>query len=204
MERYLRFYIKFQGYMIGGFTLLLSILMTLVIFESNDPYYPMEFCKLHRLQCYASFAHPYPYLLSLPFNGRIDYNYRFMGTTALVLGIFWFIAGVTFMYGVHYEIKQCLLPFALLYLVDLALLAIRDIVMIWHDRRWYSMVFVNIPTLLAVLYITCYLFMTLVALGRLFSTDPKPQTGDNFVRFSNGIANPVALAEEEEAALVAE
>lgn len=176
MERYLRFYIKFQGYMIGGFTLLLSILMTMVIFESNDPYYPMEFY----------------------------YNYRFMGTTALVLGIFWFIAGVTFMYGVHYEIKQCLLPFALLYLVDLALLAIRDIVMIWHDRRWYTMVFVNIPTLLAVLYITCYLFMTLVALGRLFSTDPKPQTGDNFVRFSNGIANPVAFAEEEEAALVAE
>ncbi|XP_050075723.1 uncharacterized protein LOC126563141 [Anopheles maculipalpis] len=172
MERYLRFYIKFQGYMIGAFTVLFSILLTIVIFESNEPYYPMEFY----------------------------YNYRFMGSTAVVLGVFWFIAGVSFLYGVYREIKQCLLPFALLYILDLCLLAIRDIVMIWHDRRWYTMVFVNIPSLIAVLYITCFLFMTLIALARLFSTDPKPQTGDNFVRFNNGITNPVVL--EDEAALV--
>uniref|UniRef100_A0A182WJJ7 MARVEL domain-containing protein n=1 Tax=Anopheles minimus TaxID=112268 RepID=A0A182WJJ7_9DIPT len=173
MERYLRFYIKFQGYMIGAFTVLFSVLITCVIFEANDMYYPME----------------------------LFYNYRFMGSTAVVLGVFWFIAGVAFLYGVHQEIKQCLLPFALLYLLDLCMLAIRDIMMVWHDRRWYSMVFVNMPSFLAVLYITCYLFMTLIALARLFTAEPKPQTGDNFVRFNNGITNP---ALEEEAALVAE
>ncbi|XP_052898911.1 uncharacterized protein LOC128305481 [Anopheles moucheti] len=174
MERYLRFYIKFQGYMIGVFTVLLSVLLSLVIYENNPPYYPME----------------------------MYYDFRFMGSTAIVLGLFWFVAGVAFLYGVYREIKQCLLPFALLYLLDLFLLAIRDIVMVWHDRRWYTMVFVNIPSLLAVLYITCYLFMTLIALARLFSSDPKPQAGDNFVRFNNGITNPVAI--DEEAALVAE
>uniref|UniRef100_A0A182MRB9 Uncharacterized protein n=1 Tax=Anopheles culicifacies TaxID=139723 RepID=A0A182MRB9_9DIPT len=160
-------------YMIGAFTILFSILITLVIFENNETYYPMEFY----------------------------YSYRFMGSTAVVLGVFWFIAGLAFLYGVHKEIKQCLLPFALLYLLDLCLLAVRDILMVWHDRRWYSMVFVNMPALMAVLYITCYLFMTLIALARLFATEPKPQTGDNFVRFNNGIANP---ALEEEAVLVAE
>uniref|UniRef100_A0A182Q371 MARVEL domain-containing protein n=1 Tax=Anopheles farauti TaxID=69004 RepID=A0A182Q371_9DIPT len=174
MEPYIRFYLKFQGYMIGAMTVMFSILMTFVIFESNDPIYPME----------------------------MYYNYRFMGSTALVLGLFWFVAGATFLYGVHQEIKQCLLPFALLYLFDLCLLAIRDLVMVWHDRRWYTMVFVNLPSMIAVLYITCYLLMTLIALTRLFSSDPKPQTGDNFVRFNNGIANPLTV--DEEAALVAE
>lgn len=169
MERYLRFYIKFQGYMIGALTLLLSVLLTIVIYDSNSFTYPLE----------------------------EYYDYRFMGSSALVLGIFWFIAGFSFIYGVHYEIKQCLLPFAILYLIDLFLIALRDLVMVWHDRRWYSMVFVNFPAVIMVLYITSYLFMTLIALSRLFSTDPKPQTGDNFMRFNNGIANPAAVDDED-------
>lgn len=171
MERYLRFYIKFQGYLVGVFTLLFSIFLTFIIYDANSFYYPME----------------------------MYYDYRFMGSTALVLGAFWFGAGVCFLYGVYREIKQCLLPFALMYLFDLFLMAIRDIVMIWHDRRWY-VVLTNLPAAIIVLYVTCYLFMTMVALSRLFSSDPKPKPGDNFVRFNNGIVNPCTI--EEEAVLV--
>ncbi|XP_053676690.1 uncharacterized protein LOC128726872 [Anopheles nili] len=174
MERYLRFYIKFQGYMIGTLTLLFSVLLTIVIYEHNDVYYPMEFL----------------------------YNFRFMGSTALILGLFWLVAGLSFLYAVHREVKQCMLPFALLYLFDVTLLAIRDLVMLWLDRRWYTMVFSNLPVLFVVLFVTCYLFMTLIALDRLFSSDPKPQAGDNFIRFNNGVTNPAAT--EDEVALVNE
>uniref|UniRef100_A0A182JFA8 MARVEL domain-containing protein n=1 Tax=Anopheles atroparvus TaxID=41427 RepID=A0A182JFA8_ANOAO len=172
MERYLRFYIKFQGYMIGVITLVFSVFMTFVIYDTNPLTYPL-----------AEY-----------------YDYRFMGSSALVLGLFWFCAGAAFIYGVYHEIKQCLLPFGVLYLCDLFLMAFRDLILIWHDRRWYSMVFVNAPVALIVLYITCYLFMTLIALSRLFSLEPKPQTGDNFVRFNSGIVNPAAV--DDEAALV--
>lgn len=172
MERYLRFYIKFQGYMIGALTLLLSVLLTFVIYDSTSFTYPLE----------------------------EYYDYRFMGSSALVLGVFWFCAGVSFIYGVYHEIKQCLLPFAILYLMDLFLMALRDLVMIWHDRRWYTTLFLNLPAAIVALYITTYLFMTLIALSRLFTTDPKPQRGDNFMRFNNGIANPAAV--DDEASLV--
>ncbi|XP_058054573.1 uncharacterized protein LOC131206156 [Anopheles bellator] len=174
MERYLRFYIKFQGYMIGVFTLVFSVLITMVIFNTNNFTYPLEYY----------------------------YNYRFMGAVAVLLGVMWFGAGAAFLYGVYRESKQCLLPFALLYLIDLFLIAIRDILMLWHDKRFYSMVFTNLPSAFVTLYITCYLLMTLIALSRLFSTDPKPEPGSNFIRFNNGIQNPITVEEEADELLV--
>ncbi|XP_050092453.1 uncharacterized protein LOC126575682 [Anopheles aquasalis] len=169
MERYLRFYIKFQGYMIGMITLLFSVIVTFFIHKESQSYtYPMEYY----------------------------YNFRFMGHTPLVLGIIWFVVAVAFIYGVYTESKQLLFPYALMYLIDLFLIAIRDVIMIWHEQRWYSMVFTNFPAAVAVLYVSCYLMMTLIALSRLFSSDPKSLQGTNFARFSNGISNPIALGDE--------
>ncbi|ETN61681.1 hypothetical protein AND_006659 [Anopheles darlingi] len=127
MERYLRFYIKFQGYMIGMITLLFSVIITFFIHqESQSVRYPMEYY----------------------------YNFRFMGAAPVVLGLIWFLVAVSFLYGVYTESKQLLFPYGLMYLIDLFLIAIRDVIMIWHEQRWYSMVFTNIPSAVAVL---CFL-----------------------------------------------
>lgn len=45
MERYLRFYIKFQGYILAIGTILGAILMAFVIFINSDLHYPLEECK---------------------------------------------------------------------------------------------------------------------------------------------------------------
>lgn len=47
--------------------------------------------------------------------------------------------------GSHFsqEVKIFIFPFAVMFMLDLFLLVVRDIILIWHNKPWYEMVFVN-------------------------------------------------------------
>ncbi|XP_058461548.1 uncharacterized protein LOC131436700 [Malaya genurostris] len=169
MERYLRFYIKFQGYVLAIGTILGSILMSFIIYNATDFVFPLE----------------------------EFYDYRFMGSAALVFGALWFTVGITMLYGVYKEVKVCLIPFTILYMVDLFFLFIRDIALVWQNERWYKIALLNPVTATVVLYITLHIMLSVVALGRLFSYDPVSQSGSNFVRFKSDDPQPVPLNEDE-------
>lgn len=155
MEGYLRFYIKFQGYTMAVVCILASILATLVIYQNNDMHYPLE----------------------------EFYNYRFMGSSALVFGVCWLAVGVSMLYGIIKEVKVYLYPFAVMYMLDLFLMFLRDIVSIWTNRPWYEIILLNPVAGFVALYITLHIMLSLVALGKLFEQDPLALRGTNFVRF---------------------
>lgn len=155
MEHYLRFYIKFQSYVIAIATILGSILMAGVIYINSDFHYPLdEF-----------------------------YDFRFMGSAALVFGVIWFAVGVSLFYGILKEVKLFVYPFIPMFMLEMFLLIVRDIVMIWQNKRWYNMVFMNPFAIAIALYITLHVMMTLVSIGKLIEHDPVSQPGTNFVRF---------------------
>ncbi|XP_058834465.1 uncharacterized protein LOC131694317 [Topomyia yanbarensis] len=176
MERYLRFYIKFHGYVLAIGTILGSILMTVLLYASTDFVYPLE-----------NF-----------------YDYRFMGSAALVFGALWLGIGIALFYGIFKEVKVCLYPFAAMYMLDLFFLFIRDIVLIWHNERWYKIALLNPVTAVVVLYLTLHIMLSMVALGKLFEHDPLTPSGSNFVRFKTDDQLPVQLREEDDASLVVE
>lgn len=156
MEHYLRFYIKFHSYVIAVATILGSIFMAVVLYQTTDFHYPLE----------------------------EFYDYRFMGSGGLVFGVIWLAVGISLFYGIFKEVKQFVYPFVVMFMVELFLLVLRDVIMIWHNKRWYNMVFVNPIVVVIALYITLHVMMTLVAMGKLIEHDPLAQPGTNFVRFN--------------------
>lgn len=171
MEGYLRFYIKFQGYTIAVVCLVASILATFIIFQHNDMHLPLE----------------------------EFYNYRFMGSSAIVFGICWFLVGSSMLYGVYKEVKVCLYPFAIMYMLDLFLIFLRDIISIWMNRPWYDIDLLNPFMGFVALYITLHLMLTLVALGKLFDQDPISLRGTDFVRFKTETAPNQEFDPQEQA-----
>ncbi|XP_055536201.1 uncharacterized protein LOC129724936 [Wyeomyia smithii] len=161
MERYLRFYIKFHGYVLALGTIAGATFMTFLFFESKkDMVYPLE-----RL-----------------------YDYRFMGVGILFFGSLWLIAGIAMLYGVYKEAKIWIYPLAILYMFDMFLLFVRDIVLIWYNEPWYKILLLNPIVALPVLYITLHIMLTVVALGKLFEHAPVEPTGTNFVRFKPSVS----------------
>lgn len=156
MQRYLRFYIKFHGYLMAVAAIGCSILITMLMFQHNDPYYPLE----------------------------EFYDYRFMGHAALLFGLAWFVIGVLMFYGIYAEKTKFLYPFIVLFMLDLFLLFIRDIALIWYNKPWYEIILLNPFLIVAVLVLTLHIMMCMVALGKLFEHDPLPKPGTNFVRFN--------------------
>lgn len=155
MERYLRFYIKFQGYIIAVTCLLFTVLITLVIFFHNPFHYP----------------------------GDEISNYRYVGNTAMTFGVLWFIVGTSMLYGIFKEDQKFLYPFAVMFMFDLFLLFSRDVVQIWRNQPWSKIILLNPMTGLSSLFLTMHITMTLVALGKLFKHEPLAPAGTNFVRF---------------------
>ncbi|XP_053690277.1 uncharacterized protein LOC128738859 [Sabethes cyaneus] len=173
MERYLRFYIKFHGYVMAISTILGTILMTIVCFTGSEMFYPLE----------------------------QFYEYRFMGSGALLFGILWLFVGIALFYGIYKEVKKWIYPFAVAFMVDLFLLFVRDIFLIWYNSQWYQTVLLNPLSALVALYVVLHIMLTLVALGKLFDHDPVEPTGMNFVRFKSD-DRPSASGEEDVVSLV--
>ncbi|XP_055607485.1 uncharacterized protein LOC129755155 [Uranotaenia lowii] len=155
MERYLRFYIKFQGYIIAICTIFGSVFMGFLIYSNNSFHYPLE----------------------------EFYDYRFMGSAGLLFGLIWLLIGVSMLYGLIREDKRFVYPFVVMFMLELFLLLARDMALIWTNKSWYHMVFVNPALALIALFICVHTMMSLVALGKLFEHDPLAQSGTNFVRF---------------------
>ncbi|XP_065079769.1 uncharacterized protein LOC135702664 [Ochlerotatus camptorhynchus] len=177
MEHYLRFYIKFQSYVIAIATILGSVFTAVTIFANTDFHYPLE----------------------------EFYNYRFMGSGALLFGVIGFAVGISLFYGIFKEDKQFVYPFIPLFMLELFLLVVRDIVMIWQNKRWYNMVFMNPFTIIMALYITLHVMMTLVSIGKLIEHEPVLQPGTNFVRFkTDGARERTEEVDGDEEALVTE
>ncbi|XP_062549786.1 uncharacterized protein LOC134214426 [Armigeres subalbatus] len=156
MERYLRFYIKFHSYVIAIATILGSIFMSVVFYQSTDSQYPLE----------------------------EFYDYRYMGSVGLVFGVVWIVAGISLFYGIYKEVKQCLYPFVVMYMLDMLQLVLRDVILIWQNKRWFHMVFINPIAVIMTLYITLHVMTTLVAVRKLIERDPVAQLGTNFVRLN--------------------
>lgn len=172
MEHYLRFYIKFHSYIIAIATILGSVFMAVVLYQTTEFHYPLE----------------------------EFYDYRFMGSTGILFGIIWFAVGVSLFYGIFKEVKKCLYPFVVMFMFELFLVILRDIVMIWQNQRWYNIVFVNPAAVICALYITLHIMMTFVAMGKLIEHEPLAQAGTNFVRFNTGSGRdqrPSVVGDEE-------
>ncbi|XP_055536200.1 uncharacterized protein LOC129724935 [Wyeomyia smithii] len=175
MERYLRFYIKFHGYVLALASFAGAIL-TLTFFNySKDMVYPLE---------------------------RF-YDYRFMGSGMIFFAILWLIVGISMLYGMYKEAKIWIYPFAIAYMLDFFLLFVRDIVLIWNNDPWYEIVLLNPMMALPALYITLHIMLTIVALGKLFEHAPVEPTGTNFVRFKND-ARPSVEVQEDITSLLTE
>lgn len=173
----MRFYIKFQSYVIAIATILGSIFMAAIIFTNSAFHYPLE----------------------------EFYNYRFMGSSAIVFGVIWFAVGVSLFYGIFKEAKQFIYPFIPMFMLELFLLVVRDIFMVWHNKAWYNMVFINPFVIGIALYITLHVMMTLVSIGKLIEHEPVAQPGTNFVRFkTNAVPEPLEDVDGDEEALVTE
>lgn len=89
------------------------------------------------------------------------YNFRFMGSSALILGLAWFGVGVTMIYGVFkvgeplatklwnssqnilQENTKCLYPLPILYMAELFVLFSRDVVMVWRSEPSYKIAFLD-------------------------------------------------------------
>ncbi|XP_055536202.1 uncharacterized protein LOC129724937 [Wyeomyia smithii] len=160
MERYLRFYIKFHGYVLALATIAGVGFMTLVFFDhGRNMVYPLE---------------------------RF-YDYRFMGSSVILFGSLWLVAGIAMFYGLYKEAKIWIYPLAVLYMFDLFLLFTRDIFLLWVDELWYESILLNPMMALPVLYITLHIMLTIVALGKLFEHAPVQPTGTSFVRFEPSV-----------------
>ncbi|EAT47558.1 AAEL001325-PA [Aedes aegypti] len=172
MQHYLRFYIKFHSYVIAVATIIGSIFLAAVLYQSTDFLYPLE----------------------------EFYDYRYMGSVGLVFGVIWLTVGISLFYGIFKEEKKFVYPFVAMYMIELFLLVLRDIIMIWQNKRWYNMVFVNPFGVVMALYVTLHVMMTMIAMGKLIEHEPVAQPGTNFVRFNteNGQEQRHSVVGDEE------
>ncbi|XP_055626598.1 uncharacterized protein LOC129768760 [Toxorhynchites rutilus septentrionalis] len=179
MERYLRFYIKFHGYILAIGTIFGALFMAFILFTNSDFHFPLE----------------------------EFYDFRFMGSSGILFGIIWLGVGISLLYGLIKEVKIFIFPFAVMYMLDLFLLFLRDIILIWQNKPWFEMVFVNPFVIPLTLFVTLHVMLSIVALGKLFEHDPLAQPGTNFVRFKTDEqrSNSISGADVgDEVSLVAE
>uniref|UniRef100_A0A1Q3FPK0 Uncharacterized protein n=1 Tax=Culex tarsalis TaxID=7177 RepID=A0A1Q3FPK0_CULTA len=108
-----------------------------------------------------------------------------MGSSALILGLAWFGVGVSMIYGVFKENKKLVYPTLFLYMTELFLLFIRDVVMVWRNEPSYKITFLDPVATMAILYVTMHILMSVVALGRLFQHEPLKQSSMDFRRLKS-------------------
>lgn len=153
MDKFLRFFIKFHGYCICTVSSVLTPLFTALLSNINSYSRYDDFIDL-----------------------------RFTGIPVLIFGIAWMIANSLLIIGLIKEKKSYLYPFCALFLIEFLLVVLRDMYLMISGDRWYHTAFFNI-TLPILLFIVPYVVLSMLALMRLYDTDPIQKTDDNFVRF---------------------
>lgn len=76
----------------------------------------------------------------LPWGYRYSTEYSRFGPQVLPQLLLFIMQNLTHIFQ---EVKKCLYPFVVMFMFELFLVILRDIVMIWQNQRWYNIVFVN-------------------------------------------------------------
>ncbi|XP_055536204.1 uncharacterized protein LOC129724940 [Wyeomyia smithii] len=153
MDKLLRSFIKFHGYCIAVVSSTLTISLTSIFISQ-----PNDSSSWEEL-----------------------YDVRYTKIPALVFGLAWMAANSLLIIGLIKEKKTFLYPFAVLFLLDMVLILIRDIYLVINSA-WYRTAFFNF-SLPIFMFIIPYVVLSMLAIMRLFDVDPISRADDSFVRF---------------------
>ncbi|XP_039453801.1 uncharacterized protein LOC120432619 [Culex pipiens pallens] len=169
MDRFLRFYIKFLGYSIGIASILGTFFMTLSIYSYSDFHFPLE----------------------------EFYDYRFMGSSALVFGVAWLTASIALLYGIYKEKQPYLYPFVAMFMFDLFLMVTRDIAIFWMNLAWHHTPLLNVAVLPVVLLTSLHVVFSMIVLGKMFVRESNVTSNQAELVVFNEEIQQAPLAEGE-------
>ncbi|KAL1379008.1 hypothetical protein pipiens_015213 [Culex pipiens pipiens] len=132
-------------YSIGIASILGTFFMTLSIYSYSDFHFPLE----------------------------EFYDYRFMGSSALVFGVAWLTASIALLYGIYKEKQPYLYPFVAMFMFDLFLMVARDIAVFWLNLPMHNLILLNVAVLPVVLLTSIHVMFSMIVLGKMFLHEPK-------------------------------
>ncbi|XP_050092455.1 uncharacterized protein LOC126575684 isoform X1 [Anopheles aquasalis] len=160
MDKYLRWFIKYQVYTIVLFTTLLITFVTPALAYRNT----------------GNYALPTP----------VE-DLRLSGVPAVMFASGWFAATVFLIVAIHKEVKRFIYPYAFMLGLDLVLLFLRELYLVVIGEAETDLWSLK---LVLFLLIVPYVSASLFALHRLYTVDPRHTPhNEGFVRFNRDEAS---------------